>query len=147
VVGSNDGLWEWDVHSDEMYVSPRAKDLLGYTDREIENTPAAFVSLIHPDDREGMFAAIKAHVRKGIPYDVEFRCRSKSSGYRWLRVRGRSVRDAAGHAVRLAGSVTDITDRRFTRAQQLSRSSRSPLQSRSSATRSSRLTSKAASPS
>jgi PAS domain S-box-containing protein len=57
-------------------------------------------------------------VRDGVPYDVEFRCRTKSGGYHWLRARGRSVQDAAGRAVRLAGSVTNIADRRHIRAHQ-----------------------------
>jgi len=53
-----------------------------------------------------------AHVRKDVPYDVEFRARTKSGGYRWLRARGRSVRDGAGRAVRVAGSVSDVRERR-----------------------------------
>ena len=111
-VGSNDGLWEWDLRSGEMYISPRIKDLLGYADREIANTPGDFLALVHPDDRDGALAAVRAHVRKDVPYDVEFRARTKSGGYRWLRARGRSVRDGTGRAVRVAGSVTDIKDRR-----------------------------------
>ncbi len=117
VVGSNDGLWEWDLRSGEMYISPRIKDLLGYADSEVENTPDAFLELVHPDDRGGTLAAVRAHVRKGVPYDVEFRARTKSGGYRWLRGRGRSIRDAAGKAMRVAGSVADIGDRRHARAQ------------------------------
>ncbi|HET7096665.1 MAG TPA: PAS domain-containing protein, partial [Casimicrobiaceae bacterium] len=100
LVGSNDGLWEWDLRSREMYISPRIKDLLGYADREIENTLGDFLALVHPDDRDGALAAVRAHVRKDVPYDVEFRARTKSGGYRWLRARGRSVRDGAGRAVR-----------------------------------------------
>ncbi len=116
MVGSNDGLWNWDVRSGEMYISPRIKDLLGYADREIENTPGAFVELVHPDDRDGALAAVRAHVRKDVPYDVEFRARTKSGGYRWLRARGRSVRDGSGRAVRVAGSVTDVKERRHAQA-------------------------------
>src|SRR6185369_12313434 len=112
VVGSNDGLWAWDLRSGEMYISPRIKDLLGYADTEIVNTPGNFLALIHPDDRDGALAAVRAHVRKDVPYDVEFRARTKSGGYRWLRARGRSVRDGAGRAVRVAGSVSDIKERR-----------------------------------
>jgi len=116
MVGSNDGLWEWDLRSGEMYISPRIKDLLGYADREIENTPGAFLGLVHPEDRDGALAAVRAHVRKDVPYDVEFRARTKSGGYRWLRARGRSVRDGVGRAVRVAGSVTDIKARRHEQA-------------------------------
>jgi PAS domain-containing protein len=74
VVGSNDGLWDWNVQTGEMYVSPRTKDLVGYADHEIENSPEALLALVHPDDRQGALAAVRAHVRNGVPYDIEFRC-------------------------------------------------------------------------
>ena len=74
VVGSNDGLWEWDlrfgrnVHLPEDQGSARATPI-----SEVENTPDALLELVHPDDRDGTLAAVRAHVRKGVPYDVEFR--------------------------------------------------------------------------
>jgi diguanylate cyclase (GGDEF)-like protein/PAS domain S-box-containing protein len=118
VVSSDDGLWDWNIRTGEIYVSPRAKLLLGFTDDEVENSTAALHALVHPDDRKGAVAAVRSHVRSGVPYDVEFRCRTKSGDYQWVRARGRSVHDAAGRAVRLAGTVATIVDRRYVRAQQ-----------------------------
>jgi PAS domain-containing protein len=63
MVGSNDGLWDWNVITGEMYLSPRSKELAGYADNEIENTPAAFLALLHPDDRAGAVEALRAHLR------------------------------------------------------------------------------------
>ncbi len=117
VIGSNDGLWDWNVLTNEMYFSPRTKELVGYADHEIQNTPGAFHALLHPDDRDGAIAAIRAHLRRDRPYDLEFRCLAKTGEYRWLRARGRSVRNGRGRAVRMAGSVTDVTDRKLADAQ------------------------------
>ena len=117
VIGSNDGLWDWDVLTGDIYFSPRSKELAGYADHEIENTPEAFFALLHPDDLEPALAAAKAHIRDDCPYDVEFRVRAKSGEYRWFRARGRSVRNADGWAVRMAGSVSDINDSKLAEAQ------------------------------
>jgi diguanylate cyclase (GGDEF)-like protein/PAS domain S-box-containing protein len=117
VIGSNDGLWDWNVADGEMYLSPRTKELAGYADDEIPNTPGAFLDLLHPDDRLRAVEAIRAHLRDDRAYDVEFRCLAKTGEYRWFRARGRSVRNAQGRAVRMAGSVSDITDRKLAEAQ------------------------------
>jgi diguanylate cyclase (GGDEF)-like protein/PAS domain S-box-containing protein len=117
VIGSNDGLWDWDVLTGDIYFSPRSKELAGYADHEIANTPEAFFALLHPDDLDPALAAAKAHIRDDCPYDVEFRVRGKSGEYRWFRARGRSVRNAEGWAVRMAGSVSDIHDSKLAEAQ------------------------------
>jgi diguanylate cyclase (GGDEF)-like protein/PAS domain S-box-containing protein len=117
VIGSNDGLWDWDVLTGDIYFSPRSKELAGYADHEIENTPQAFFALLHPDDLGPAMAAAKAHIRDNCPYDVEFRVRAKGGDYRWFRARGRSVRNADGWAVRMAGSVSDIHDSKLAEAQ------------------------------
>ena len=117
VIGSNDGLWDWDVLTGDIYFSPRSKELAGYADHEIENRPEAFSALLHPDDLEPALAAAKAHIRDDRPYDVEFRLRTKTGEYRWFRARGRSVRNAEGWAVRMAGSVSDINDSKLAEAQ------------------------------
>ncbi len=117
VNGSNDGLWDWNVLTGNFYFSPRCHDLVGYSEQEMGSTVTAFIALLHPDDRDATRAATSAHLRYNAPFDAEFRCRCKSGEYRWFRARGRSVRNAAGWAVRMAGSVTDITDRKQTEAQ------------------------------
>ena len=117
VLGGSDGLWDWNVQTDEMYLSPRAKELAGYADHELANAPAAFLALLHPDDRPAAVQAIRAHLRDDAAYDFEFRCLAKTGEYRWMRARGRSVRNAQGRAVRMAGSVSNITDSKLAEAQ------------------------------
>ena len=117
VTGSNDGIWDWNVLADEVYYSPRFNELLGYTREPLENTTAALASRLHRDDRKAVAAAVKAHLRRDTPYDVECRMKSRSGEYRWFRARGQSVRDGSGRAVRMAGSITDITDRKLAEAE------------------------------
>ncbi len=110
VAGSNDGLWDWDVRSDVVYYAPRFKELLGYGDAEFENVFASFETRLHPDDRQRTLDAVEQHLQKRRPYDVEYRLQTKSGEYRWFRARGQAVWDDSGRAVRMAGSLTDITE-------------------------------------
>jgi PAS domain S-box-containing protein len=112
VRGSSDGLWDWNVLTDEVYYAPRFKELLGYEDAEMENVFASFESRLHPDDRERTLQAVRAHLEQRVPYDVEYRLRTKSGAYRWFRARGQAVWDESGKPQRMAGSITDITDRK-----------------------------------
>lgn len=116
VAGSNDGLWDWDVRTNEVYYSPRFKELLGYSDHEFDNVFASFETHLHPEDREPTLAKVRCHLEDREPYDVEYRLRTKGGEYRWFRARGQAVWDNAGRAFRMAGSLTDITERKQTEA-------------------------------
>jgi diguanylate cyclase (GGDEF)-like protein/PAS domain S-box-containing protein len=117
VAGSNDGLWDWQVETNQVYYSPRFKQLLGYEDDQFESTSEAVVSRLHPDDRDATLHAIRSHIARAAPFDVEYRLKTRSGEYRWFRARGQSVRDASHKAVRMAGSITDITDRKLAEVQ------------------------------
>ena len=112
VAGSNDGLWDWDVRTNEVYYAPRFKELLGYRDEEFENKFASFETSLHPDDRGRTLAKVHRHLEHFEPYDVEYRLRTKGREYRWFRARGQAIWDSSGQAVRMAGSLTDITERK-----------------------------------
>ncbi len=117
VAGSNDGVWDFDLEANEMYYSPRLKQLLGFAEQEIPNTIKVFWSGLHPDDLDDTMSAVSNHLERGVPYDIEFRLRTKSGEFRWFRSRGQSVRNALGKANRMAGSISDITDRKLAEAQ------------------------------
>ena len=117
VRGSSAGIWDWDVQSRKVYFSPRYKELLGYADHEFDNELESFESHVHPEDRQAQFTALNEHVIRGAPYDVELRMRTRSGEYRWFEARGRSVRNPRGEAVRMAGSITDVTARKHAEAQ------------------------------
>ena len=110
--GSNDGLWDWNVLTDEVYYSPRFKELLGYADHEMDNVFASFEGRLHPDDRQETLDAVRVHLQESRPYDVQYRLRTKAGDYRWFRARGLAVRSEDGRATRMAGSITDITEQK-----------------------------------
>lgn len=111
--GTNDGIWDWDLETDEVYFSPRWKSMLGYREEEIPAHFDAWRQLLHPDDADGVYQAIEEHLRGETPlYKVEHRLRHKDGTYRWILARGTAVRDEAGRPRRMVGSHTDVTERR-----------------------------------
>ena len=109
-VGSGTGLWDWDICSDSVYYSPWISELLGYEEGSLDNTPAAFIELMHPDDRAACQEATALHLSVSARYDVAFRLKTGDAGYLWCRSRGQVVRDDSGTPVRMVGTLTDISD-------------------------------------
>ncbi len=110
--GANDGLWDWNMATGEVYLSPRWKHLLGFEDEELPNRLPSFFDRLHPDDQSRAKDALLFHLERRAPYDLEFRLRCKDGSYRWFRSRGQAQWDENGRPYRMAGSITDITDRR-----------------------------------
>jgi len=112
--GANDGLWVWDIHAGSVYYSPRWKSMLGFEDEEIGMSPEEWLLRVHPDDRVLLRSAIQLHLAGGSPhFESEYRIKCKSGEYRWMLARGLAVHDADGRAARIAGSQTDITERKI----------------------------------
>jgi len=110
--GANEGLWDWNLETDEIYFSPRWKAMLGYEDGEIGNRPSAWFDLVHPDDLDRLTAALAEHRDGAIPlFENEHRLRHKDGSYRWVLSRGMVVRTPSGAPQRMAGSQTDLTER------------------------------------
>ncbi|MCA9719554.1 MAG: PAS domain-containing protein [Myxococcales bacterium] len=107
---SNDGVWDWDLTRDEVMFSRRWKSILGYESDEVEDRSAAFFALIHPDDQAAVQAAVEEHLQRRVPYDVQFRMRDKSGGYREIRARGQATWAEDGTPLRMAGTHTDMTE-------------------------------------
>lgn len=110
VRGSTDGIWDWDVLTNEVFYSPRMKALIGYSDDEFPNVFASFESRLHRDDHDWVMHVLDQHLRHHQPYDVEYRLRTKSGEYRWFRARGQAIWNDTGQAQRMAGSITDVTE-------------------------------------
>lgn len=112
VRGTSDGLWDWNVLTNEIWFAPRFKELLGFEVHELPDTFASWDSRLHPDDRNRTLEATRLHFEQRRPYDVEYRLRTRSGAYRWFHARGEAIRDETGKVVRMAGSLQDITDRK-----------------------------------
>jgi PAS domain S-box-containing protein len=112
----NDGVWDRNLLTDQVYRSPRWKNIVGYADDEISDHPSMFFEMTHPDDRAAMAEAIRAHLEEDRPYNLDVRIRHKDGSYRWVRSRGNAIRDSEGRPVRMLGTVTDITEHKHAEA-------------------------------
>ena len=111
---SNDGLWEWDPTTDEMFVSPRARQLFGIRDDVPIGTRADVRAHggFHPEDRSRIDDTIRASLEQGGGIDMEYRVIDGAGELRWVRSRGKVFVDGAGAAALVTGSLTDITERK-----------------------------------
>ena len=111
--GASDGLWDWNTRTNRIYFSPRWKAMLGYREDELSGTLEEWTGLVHPDDRRRFRGDLSAHVDGRTPHlESEHRLLHSDGSYRWMLVRGMAVRDVTGRGYRLAGSQTDITERK-----------------------------------
>ena len=112
-LGANDGLWDWDLRKNKIFFSSRWKAQLGLSEGELGGEPDQWFDRVHSDDRERLFGDLGLHLEGRTPHlETEHRVRHLDGSWRWMLVRGAAVRDGAGKAYRLAGSQTDITERK-----------------------------------
>lgn len=116
--GANDGLWDWNLLTQEIYFSPRWQAMLGLSTDKISNSTNDWFSRVHPEDIEQLTKAIALHLQGKSPYlESEYRIQHQNGQERWMLVRGLAVSDAKGKPHRLAGSQTDITAKKAALAQ------------------------------
>jgi diguanylate cyclase (GGDEF)-like protein/PAS domain S-box-containing protein len=110
--GANDGLWDWNLETGEIYFSPRWKEMLGLADGEAVGNRAAWIALIHEREQPIFEQALEAHLSgASAAFECEYRMRRPDGSCRWMSTRGLAVRNAAGVAVRMAGSQSDVTEK------------------------------------
>ncbi|QHG15788.1 GAF domain-containing protein [Nostoc sp. ATCC 53789] len=111
--GNNDGIWDWNLKTNEVFFSTRWKEILGYKDHEVSNGWDEWIKRIHPDERDWVLQAFQDHFAKKTPFYVcEYRVQCQDGSYKWILDRGQALWDALGDIVRMVGSYTDITDRK-----------------------------------
>jgi diguanylate cyclase (GGDEF)-like protein/PAS domain S-box-containing protein len=119
---TNDGMWDMAISgvrdtdaANPFWYTDQFRRLLGYTcEAEFPNLLSSWSSRLHPEDVAATLAAFEAHLadRSGATaYDVRYRLRCRSGEYRWFHALGNTLRDADGRPLRIAGALTDITDR------------------------------------
>jgi diguanylate cyclase (GGDEF)-like protein/PAS domain S-box-containing protein len=117
VAGSSDGIWDWIVKNDQLYFSPRCLELLGLErDADLECMDD-WVALLHNDDVDAFQLALRNHLEGiSLAFQIECRIQHTNMTYRWFLVRGTSLRNEYGKAWRIAGSISDISERKLTDA-------------------------------
>jgi PAS domain S-box-containing protein len=113
VEGSMDGLWDWDITNNRVYFSPRWKSMLGYLDHELTNQVETWLNLLHLDD----LVTVKKHIDDYLSgaisaFEIQYRMIHKDGRQLWILARGAALRDGNGVPYRLAGSHSDITERK-----------------------------------
>ncbi|MEA5516157.1 PAS domain S-box protein [Nodularia sp. UHCC 0506] len=111
--GNNDGIWDWNVKTNEVFLSTRWKEMLGYEEHEISNNLNERIARVHPDDLDTVIKAIENHFSKITPFYInEHRVLCKNGTYKWVLDRGQALWDENDNVVRMVGSHTDITERK-----------------------------------
>ena len=109
--GANDGLWDWNLRTNEIYFSARWKQMLGLSDETPTCNPDDWFGRVHPEDTDRLMADVAAHLDGLTPQlESQHRVLHSDGGYRWMLSRGVAVRNLDGKAYRMAGSQTDITE-------------------------------------
>ncbi|HKI02638.1 MAG TPA: GGDEF and EAL domain-containing protein [Thermoanaerobaculia bacterium] len=118
--GASDGLWDWDLNENEMYLSPRWKEMLGFGEAELSGSPHEWFERVHPDDLPKLQEALGTHsAGSSSHFENEHRMRDRAGSYRWMLARGIALCDGKGRATRIAGSQTDVTERKKVEGQLL----------------------------
>ena len=107
------GIWEWNLSTGEIYVDPVLAEILGYQDHEVGDHMDVWERLVHPEDQAAISEWARAHVVGETPlYELEHRMRHRDGSVRWFLARASVTRNAEGIAVHVAGTETDITERK-----------------------------------
>ena len=118
--GANEGLWDWDVAADEIFISERFAILMGLQMQGNLIMPKEWLGRMHPDDCDLYRSCLLAHLRgESEKFDAEFRVLGDDGSYRWVWAHGRGRRNDAGRVYRMAGSLDDITSKKLAEAELL----------------------------
>ena len=111
--GNKDGIWDWNLVTGELFLSDRCHEMLGYAPDEGPATRQEILASVHSDDLPLLEKQLLAHLNgEESHYAIEYRRLCNDGSYKWLYDRGQALWDSAGKAVRMAGSLTDISERK-----------------------------------
>jgi diguanylate cyclase (GGDEF)-like protein/PAS domain S-box-containing protein len=128
VRGSMEGLWDWNLKTNEIFYSIPWKTMIGYHDHEITSRPEEWLNRVHPDDLLQMNNDLALHVEgRTEHFESEHRILQKDGEYRWVLTKGAAIRDEKGNAIRVAGIMRDIQARKILEADWKHRAFRDPL--------------------
>ncbi len=109
---ASDGIWDWDLTTNDVFYAPQLKRMLGYGPYEVQHTLFTWQDSLHPEDAERILVATEEYVSgKQDIYDIEYRLRTRNGDYIWVHDRGYvCARDDNGRALRVVGMVHNIDE-------------------------------------
>jgi diguanylate cyclase (GGDEF)-like protein/PAS domain S-box-containing protein len=111
--GTNDGLWDWHIETNEMFLSDRWQEIGGYLPGELAHHIEEWKQRIHPEDFSRVMETLETHLKGQTQYYVvEHRTRCKDGSYKWVLDRGQALWNQEGSPVRMVGSRSDISERK-----------------------------------
>ncbi len=114
LLGNNDGIWDWNVVTNEVYFSPRWKEIIGFSDDELPNEFSSWESRVHPDDLEPTMRGIQENLDgKTEYYEGVHRMKSKDGRWIWILDRGKAIFNEEGKTIRMIGTHTDVTQQKM----------------------------------
>jgi len=113
IAGTNDGIWDWNILTNELFLSKRWKAILGYEDHEMTNEFNSFIALLYDNDVSRVNDFVQSYLKGEIEkYCLEFRMKHKNNSLVWILAKGEALRDPFGIPYRMAGSHSDISERK-----------------------------------
>lgn len=112
VNASSNGIWIRDLKNENQWVSPQYKRMLGYDEDEFMDSYSDWLNSIHPDDKDLVMKTRAEAIRKNIPYEIEYRMKTKVNSYKWFYASGFALYDEDGKPSKFAGSIQDIDKRK-----------------------------------
>ena len=104
-----EGIYEWTVATNDLYVSPRLREMLGFGEGEL--TSENWYERVHPEDKKLYRGAMVAYFkRQSERFACDYRLLNKAGQYRWISDRGNAVRGGDDRVTRFLGAISDITE-------------------------------------
>ncbi|MBK7030415.1 MAG: PAS domain S-box protein [Bacteroidales bacterium] len=117
IEASEEGIWDWNVETNEVFYSEQWKKQIGYQDYELKNDFNTWVEHLHPDEKEYCQNAVNSYLQQPVEhFFLDFRFRHKDGTYRWIHNKAASLKNNEGKVIRLFGIHTDFTENRLTEA-------------------------------
>lgn len=114
MTGTNAGIWDWDLVENRIYHGPKWKEMLGYSEHEFNQVSIDEIyDLIHPEDVENVKKAVREHLEKDSPFEMEYRMCKKDGTYEWFYDAGKAIFDGNNKPLRMVGSIINITKRKM----------------------------------
>ena len=113
MLGTNAGLWDWDLITNKIYHGPKWKEMLGYDASEFENVDIeAIYAMVHPKDVEKVKQSVENHLKNQEPFELEYRIKKKNGRYEWFYDSGKAIYNNDDKPIRMVGSIINVTKRK-----------------------------------